>query len=71
MTWIIPPEKAKQFQVIKSTVPGLDDFWLCGMWVQAPGGTPAAAISGRHTIQHICHKDKKRFQTSIAEQVMN
>jgi phytoene dehydrogenase-like protein len=66
MTWVIPPNQAKRFRVVKKTVPGLDNFWLCGVWIQPPGGTPAAAMSARHVIQLICNKDKTKFQTSTA-----
>jgi phytoene dehydrogenase-like protein len=65
MTWVISPDKAKRFRTIKKTVPGLDNFWLSGMWVQPPGGLPTGAMTSRHIIQMICRKDKKRFQTSI------
>lgn len=65
MTWIIPPEKAKRFQMVKKTVPGLDNFWLSGMWVQPPGGVPTGVMTSRAIIQIICKRDKKRFQTSV------
>lgn len=65
MTWIIPPDKTKKFQMVKKTVPGLDNFWLSGMWIQPPGGVPTGAMSSRAVIQLICRKDKKRFQASI------
>jgi phytoene dehydrogenase-like protein len=65
MTWVISPDKAKRFRLIKKTVPGLDNFWLSGMWVQPPGGVPTGAMTSRDIIQIICKKDKKRFQTSI------
>ncbi len=65
MTWIMTPDKAKRFQMIKKTVPGLDSFWLSGMWVQPPGGVPTGTMSSRAIIQLMCRKDKKRFQASI------
>jgi len=65
MTWIITPDKAKKFRMVKKTVPGLENFWLSGMWVQPPGGVPTGAISSRAIIQLMCKKDKRRFQTSI------
>jgi len=65
MTWVISPDKVKKFRMIKKTVPGLDNFWLSGMWVQPPGGLPTGLMSSRHVMQMICRKDKKRFQTSI------
>ncbi|MFC1970475.1 phytoene desaturase family protein [Chloroflexota bacterium] len=64
MTWIITPDKAKKFQMIKKTVPDLDNFWLSGMWVQPPGGVPTGAMTSRAIIQLMCKKDKKKFVTS-------
>jgi phytoene dehydrogenase-like protein len=64
MTWLIPPDKAKKFRLIKKTVPGLHNFWLSGMWVQAPGGIPTGVITSRAIVQIICKKDKKKFVTS-------
>ena len=64
MTWIISPDKVKQFRTIKKTVPGLDNFWLSGMWVQPPGGVPTGAMTSRQVIQLMCKKDRKRFITT-------
>lgn len=65
MTWVISPDKVKRFRAIPKTVPGLDNFWLSGMWVQPPGGVPTGAMTSRQIIQMICRKDKKRFRTPI------
>ncbi len=65
MTWIITPDKEKKFRNIPKTLPGLDNFWLTGMWVQPPGGIPSVALSSRHVIQMLCKKDKKQFHTSV------
>jgi phytoene dehydrogenase-like protein len=70
MTWVIPPDQAKKFRVIKKTVPGLDNFWLSGMWVQPPGGVPTGAMTSRDVIQLICRQDRKRFQTSIPDKAL-
>jgi phytoene dehydrogenase-like protein len=65
MTWVISPDKAKRFQMIKKTVPGLDNFWLSGMWVQPPGGVPTGVMTSRAIVQLMCRKDGRKFQTSI------
>jgi phytoene dehydrogenase-like protein len=65
MTWVIPPDKVKKYRMVKKTVPGLDNFWLSGMWVQPPGGVPTGAMTSRDIIQLMCKKDKKRFRTEI------
>ncbi|MBN1161336.1 MAG: NAD(P)/FAD-dependent oxidoreductase [Dehalococcoidales bacterium] len=49
---------------MKKTLPGLDNFYMAGQWVNPGGGMPTAAMSGNHTIQLICHRDKKKFITA-------
>ncbi len=46
---------------MRKTLPGLDNFYMAGQWVNPGGGMPTAAISGNHTIQLICKKDKRPF----------
>jgi phytoene dehydrogenase-like protein len=49
---------------MKKTLPGLDNFYMAGQWVNPGGGMPTAAFSGSHTIQFICKKDHKKFITT-------
>lgn len=60
--WMITT-KSFMMQMSK-TLPGLDNFYLAGQWVNPGGGMPTAALSGNHTIQLICKKDKKKFITA-------
>jgi phytoene dehydrogenase-like protein len=46
------------------TLPGLDSLFMAGQWVFNGGGVPGAVMSGRHVMQVICKKDKKKFVTS-------
>jgi phytoene dehydrogenase-like protein len=46
---------------MKKTLPGLESFYMAGQWVNPGGGMPTAVISGNHTIQLLCRKDRKRF----------
>ncbi|MFX1320559.1 MAG: phytoene desaturase family protein [Promethearchaeota archaeon] len=48
-------------KLMKRTLPGLESFYMAGQWVFQGGGVPGAITSGRHLIQVICKKDKKRF----------
>ena len=48
---------------IGKTLPGLDNFYMAGQWVNPGGGMPAAVMSGNHTIQFICKKDNRPFVT--------
>jgi len=49
---------------MSKTLPGLANFYMAGQWVNPGGGMPTAAMSGNHTIQLICKKDKRKFVTS-------
>ena len=48
------------------TLPGVQNFYLAGQWVEPGGSVPLAAISGRNAIQLICAADQKKFVTQMA-----
>ncbi|HSW58591.1 MAG TPA: hypothetical protein VLH15_09325, partial [Dehalococcoidales bacterium] len=50
---------------MRKTLPGLDDFYMAGQWVQPGGGLPTALISGSQAVQLICKKDKKKYTASV------
>ena len=55
------------FSIISSmrkNLPGLENFYMAGQWVNPGGGIPTAVMSGNHTIQMICKDDKKTFTSS-------
>jgi len=60
--WMISP--ASFTSSMSKNLPGLDNFYMAGQWVNPGGGMPTAAMSGNHTIQLICKKDNKKFVTS-------
>ncbi len=61
--WMITP---KTFNLRMSKIlPGLDNFYMTGQWVEPGGGVPLAAYSGRNVIQILCKRDKKSFSTTI------
>jgi phytoene dehydrogenase-like protein len=64
MTWVMTPELLKRHRTIKKTIPGLENFWLSGMWIMAPGGVPTGAKSSRDILQLICRIDHKKFKTT-------
>lgn len=49
---------------ISKILPGLENFYMAGQWVNAGGGMCTAVMSGNHTIQIICSKDNKPFITT-------
>jgi phytoene dehydrogenase-like protein len=50
---------------MSKTLPGLENFYMCGQWVEPGGGVPSAALSARNLIQVICKADKKLFVANI------
>ncbi len=50
---------------VDKKLPGLDNFYMAGQWVEPGGMVPISAMSGRQAIQLICHDDGKPFETSI------
>ena len=57
--WITTPEMG--FMKIQRTLPGLDNFYMAGQWVESMGGLPTSVVSGKHVAHIICHKDGKKF----------
>ncbi|MHC4259478.1 MAG: phytoene desaturase family protein [Planctomycetota bacterium] len=60
--WILTP-KIGMKQMAK-VLPGLDNFYMAGQWVEPGGGLPAALMSGRNVTQIICKRDRKKFVTA-------
>jgi phytoene dehydrogenase-like protein len=52
---------------MSKTLPGLDNFYQIGQWVEPGGGLPPAVTSARGVIQTICKKDGRSFKTTLAE----
>ncbi len=49
---------------VSKTLPGLQNFYMAGQWVEPGGSLPLAAASGRNAIHTICHQDGKAFVTA-------
>jgi phytoene dehydrogenase-like protein len=49
---------------MKKTLPGLENFYMAGQWVEPGGGLPPSAASGRQVIQLLCARDMKTFVAS-------
>jgi phytoene dehydrogenase-like protein len=50
---------------MKRTLPGLENFYMAGQWAMVGGGLPGVAPSARDAIHVICHRDGKKFTTSV------
>lgn len=49
---------------IKKTLPGLENFYMVGHWVQPGGGLPSCAMTAKEVVRMICTRDNKRFTGS-------
>ena len=47
------------------TLPGLENFYMAGQWVEPGGGVPTAASSARNVLQMICKQDGKPFVAQV------
>jgi phytoene dehydrogenase-like protein len=63
--WLITTETMKfaMGKGMDKTLPGLENFYMAGQWVEPGGGLPPAAQSGRRIIERLCKQDGKKFQT--------
>ncbi len=50
---------------MEKTIPGLNNFYLAGQWVEPGGSVPLAAMSGRNVIQLVCAADQKAFTAQL------
>ena len=62
--WLITEKTIASFHMQK-TLPGLDRFYMVGQWVEPGGGVPSVALSGRQLVEILCHRDGKKFATSV------
>ncbi len=51
---------------VPKTLPGLENFYMAGQWVEPGGSVPLAAASGKNAIQLLCHRDGKSFVAEAA-----
>ncbi len=49
---------------LSKRVPGLDNFYMAGQWVEPGGSVPIVAMSGRNVIQLLCAADGREFVTA-------
>jgi phytoene desaturase len=57
------PSASNFTQHVAKTLPGLDQFYMAGQWVEPGGGVPTALMSGRQLVQILCDGAGKPFVT--------
>jgi phytoene dehydrogenase-like protein len=55
---------------VPKTLPGLENFYMAGHWVEPGGTVTMAAASGKNAIQMICTQEGNAFQVSKPERIV-
>ncbi|MEJ2551632.1 MAG: NAD(P)/FAD-dependent oxidoreductase [Anaerolineales bacterium] len=64
--WLLTKETLPMKLIgMRSTLPGLKDFYMTGQWVEPGGGLQIVATSGRNIVRQLCAEDKKEFTTQL------
>ena len=64
--WLITPQNAStMMKPMRQTLPGLQNFYMCGQWVEPGGGLPTGVMSGRRLVQTLCKEDGVTFRTTV------
>ncbi len=58
------PTPAYMMKGLPRRLPGLDDFYMVGQWVQPGGGLPTGVMTAREIMQLVCARDGVRFRTT-------
>lgn len=61
--WMMTPEIG--MKRMSKTLPGLENFYMVGQWVQPGGGLPSGVQTAREVLQMICKKEKVKFTTTL------
>jgi len=61
--WLMAPETMQT--PVEKTLPGLNNFYMAGQWVEPGGGIPNVLLSGRNLVKMLCRQDGKQFSTTM------
>jgi len=60
--FLITPQNADTvMKPMPQRLPGLQNFYMCGQWVEPGGGLPTGVMSGRRLVQLLCREDGHKF----------
>jgi hypothetical protein len=64
--WLITPQNASVvMKPMSQALPGLENFFMCGQWVEPGGGLPTGVMSGRRLVQALCKQDGIKFEATL------
>ena len=61
--WLMTKEAVHT--LLPKTLPGLDNFYMAGQWVEPGGGIPPVLYSGRNVVRIICRKEARPFKSVL------
>ena len=61
------PNEESIFGHVRKTLPGLENFYMAGQWVEPGGGVPTAVLSGRQAVQLLCVDQVRPFASEPCE----
>ena len=65
--WLLTPRNSStMMKRMRQTLPGLQNFYMCGQWVEPGGGLPTSVMSGRRLVQALCKEDGKKFHSTMS-----
>jgi len=65
--WQLTPQNANtMMKPMRKTLPGLQNFYMCGQWVEPGGGLPSGVMRGRRLVRSLCKEDGVAFKTTVA-----
>ncbi|MFN2305119.1 MAG: NAD(P)/FAD-dependent oxidoreductase, partial [Anaerolineales bacterium] len=68
--WALTTRKMSMMMGIgmEKTLPGLENFYMIGHWVEPGGNVELSCASGRDVIKDICQARDKEFNTGIPQE---
>jgi phytoene dehydrogenase-like protein len=61
--WLLTPGNADAIMnPMPQALPDLNNFYMCGHWVEPGGGLPMSVMSGKRLIKKICKEDQSKFK---------
>ncbi len=51
---------------MRQTLPRLQNFYVCGQWIESCVCLPTSVMSGRRLVKALCKQDGKKFRTTAA-----
>lgn len=62
--WLITPSNSGVvLKPMPQKITGLENFYMCGQWVEPGGGLPTSVMSGKRLIKTICREDGRKFRS--------